>query len=391
MSFFFLNGSPLKKFKFFFFCLILLLGCRDQSPRDIETVEGNPPVGPYLQNMNTSSVSVLWSSLDKAKGSVEVKDEEGNQIGVFDDDARVFHSVRITGLEPSKTYRYQVKEGSHQVGIESRFKTPPTQDTPNQSYTFAAFGDSGFGTANQYRVAQQLRLFNPDFVIIAGDIVYPNGAESLFDEFFFQPYQDLIIDRVFWTAIGNHDLELKGGEAYLKFFENPANNEEQSERYYSFEYGNAFFVSLDSNNITSAQEQFLETELAASQHTWRFVFFHHPAYSNAKRRQSRLSLRDRIGPIVEKYDVDIVFNGHDHNYERTSSLQDYVQDGHGTIYIVSGGGGRSLNSNGTSEFTEHSASVFHFLGIQIDENQLDLQAIDEKGRVFDELHLTKTP
>ncbi len=378
-----------------FFCILLAIlqlnGCTDETPNDIKTIEGNTPIGPYLQNLSSNSVSVLWTSLDEAEGRVIIQDTEGNTITEVRDRG-IFHSVQITGLKSGTQYTYQVKERKHLIGQKGRFRTPPLREASKHKYSFAVLGDSGTGSKAQYEVAHQMRLYDPAFVLHTGDIVYPTGAESQYYDKFFRPYQDLLVTKVFWAVLGNHDYQSSNGKPFEKFFETPANNQDSSERFYSFEYGNALFVALDSEKLSGnqSQQKFLKTALAASQHTWRFVFFHEPLYSSGSKHGSNLRLREQISPILEFHDVDIVFTGHDHHYERTKSRKDYMQDGHGTIYIVSGGGGVELREVGYSYFTEYSASVNHFIGIQIDNNQLHLEAIDRNGNVFDVLHLEKS-
>jgi len=89
--------------------------------------------------------------------------------------------------------------------------------------------------------------------------------------------------------------------------------------------------------------------------------------------------------------VDIVFAGHDHDYERSTPRRDYVPGSDGVIYIVSGGGGAPLYTVGSSAFTAFSASVHHTVQVQIESCILSLRAIDTSGAVFDQIALAKCP
>lgn len=365
--------------------------CTDENPNDIKTIEGITPVGPYLQNLKQDAVSILWASLNEVGGRVIVRNSSGEEIGQFTDTG-IFHSVRIDGLSPNTEYRYQVKESGHTLGAEASFKTPPALDAPEHLFSFAVLGDTGTGSEAQYEVAHQIRLYDPNFIIHTGDIVYPNGAENQYYDKFFRPYQDLITHKVIWPVLGDHDYESDNGKAFDKFFETPANNVEHSKRYYSFEYGNALFIALESRGLVgnTTQHDFLINTLSQSQHTWRFLVIHKPLYSSGE-HGSDLNLRDTISPIVEKYNVDFVLSGDDHNYERSNSRQDYGSDGLGTIYIVSGGGGAELRAVGISDFTAFSASIYHFVGFSIHNHWLTLKAIDINGDIVDTLLLDKTP
>jgi hypothetical protein len=82
------------------------------------------------------------------------------------------------------------------------------------------------------------------------------------------------------------------------------------------------------------------------------VFLHHTPYSCANGIASigsDLTVRNGWGPLFEQYGVDVVFDGHDHSYERSKTVDDFLvggaggHDGLGTIYVMSGGGGASLD------------------------------------------------
>ena len=65
-------------------------------------------------------------------------------------------------------------------------------------------------------------------------------------------------------------------------------------------------------------------------------------------------------PIFDRHRVDMVLNGHDHDYERTKPMrgnQAQASAADGTIYVVSGGAGAELYENGSDFWTETSASL----------------------------------
>ncbi|RLC63774.1 MAG: hypothetical protein DRI01_04615 [Chloroflexi bacterium] len=114
-----------------------------------------------------------------------------------------------------------------------------------------------------------------------------------------------------FPALGNHELNHAN---YFDLFYLPGN-----ERWYSFDYGNAHFTCLQIDgfadySIGSEQYNWLEQDLASTNQTWKFVFFHFPPYSSAS-HGSDLNVRAALQPLFEEHDVDIVFTGHDHSYE----------------------------------------------------------------------------
>src|SRR5438552_2233036 len=144
----------------------------------------------------------------------------------------------------------------------------------------------------------------------------------------------------------------------------------------------------------SAQSMFPEHDLAASSAAWKFVGFHHPIYSSGTVHGSSLTIRTNLVPLFDAYAVDMVFMGHEHNYERTLPLRadQVVAPGAGTVYVTTGGGGKNLYPFGPlSFFTAHAESVHHFVRIVVDGDSLTEEMIDVDGTVRDSTTLVKSP
>jgi hypothetical protein len=231
-------------------------------------------------------------------------------------------------------------------------------------------------------------------------------------------------------TLGNHDVNNVGASSWassveIKMHALPRNAPAgQEERYFSFDNGNAHFVVLDSNPpaITATQTNWLAADLAANTRKWTFVFLHHTPYSCANGFASIGSdhnVRSTWGPIFEQNQVDIVFIGHDHSYERSHLVDDFNGDGLGTTYIMSGGGGATLDGaamvdgggpygSGFTHSKEYcpwlatdcangvsgqycSFSKFQHTEIRIaNDSVLTLKAIDDNDAVFDTLVINKT-
>jgi 3',5'-cyclic AMP phosphodiesterase CpdA len=286
-------------------------------------------------------------------------------------------------LTPSTTYQYRISTGGvvlHQAALS-------TASDASGFFNFVMIGDSGIGSVAQAGVAAQMLALDPDFMLHLGDVIYPSGQASGYNPYFFQPYRDLIDHTSVFPSLGNHDYITSKGQPYLDVFYLPSNNPAGTERYYSFDWGNAHFVALDSNRDYqpgSAMLQWLESDLAASAAKWKFVFFHHALHTSGPHRNDSTlpALRSALAPIFEQYDVDIVFNGHDHMYERSKPVN-------GVVYIVSGGGGAGLYAVGSVETTAYAASVYHTVQVQIAGCILSLRAFDVDGAAFDQIALAK--
>ncbi len=363
----------------------VLAGAR--SLLDAAKSEARPPArDPYVQGVSASSAVVAWVSEEPSVGSVEYGETMG--FGRRGIDGRVGrrHAVTLSDLEPGSTYYYRVAEvdGSPVVG---RFRTAPEGD--DSSFTFAVIGDSGNGRKNQLAVAGLLERLKPDLILHTGDVVYPSGEDRHYDRRFFIPYRRLLKEVPVFPTLGNHDVEKGDRAAYLKNFHLPRNNPQNTGRYYSFDWGNAHFVALDSElyyedggGSSEEQRAWLERDLSETRQPWKIVSFHRGIYSSSEHGSDE-EIRKDLESILIRHEVDIVFSGHDHDYERTLPIG-------GVIYVVTGGGGKDLYRAGKSEWTAFSKSVHHAVLVHIDGKHLSLEAIDLDGTVFDRLEIDRS-
>ena len=120
----------------------------------------------------------------------------------------------------------------------------------------------------------------------------------------------------------------------------------------------------------------------------------------AKQHGSDLDVRANLCPLLDRYGVDLVFSGHDHNYERTLPMlgglvvdagqdPDFI-DPAGPIYVVTAGGGKDLYPNVRSDYTAYSESSFHFALIDVDGSDLTLTAVGAGGGILDRITITKS-
>jgi predicted phosphodiesterase len=205
---------------------------------------------------------------------------------------------------------------------------------PN-SVRFAAIGDMGTGDSAQYEVAQRMntarQTFPFEFVIMLGDNIYGGSSPKDYEKKFEKPYKPLLDAGIkFYASLGNHD---NPNERLYKLFNmNGAN-------YYTFKKANVRFFVLDSNYMDAKQLAWLEKQLQeAGTNDWKICYFHHPLYSSGKTHGSSVELRSLIEPMFTKYDVDVVFSGHDHVYER-------VHPQKGIYYFTEGSSGQLRNGD----------------------------------------------
>jgi predicted phosphodiesterase len=343
--------------------------------------------GPYLQLLNTRSVTIVWNTDHSADCALSIH-ALGGSTTVIQGGTGTVCAIPVAGLVAGGRYGYTPLANGNALRSESVFHTPD----PTAPLTFLVFGDSGNGSSNQRSVRDRMLNTPADFILHTGDMIYPSGALSDFDPKFFSFYKDLIRSLVLWPCMGNHDYDTSKGQPWRDVFWTPANNAERKESYFSFDYGNAHVAVIDSDESTkpgSAQYEFLDQDLDASSALWKFVAFHHTIYSSTG---SNSGIRSNLVPLFDQRDVDIVFMGHVHTYERTKPLRGgrVVSPDEGTVYITTGSGGVSTFDGGTSSFTADAETGFHFVRVAIQGGTLTADMIRTNGSIGDSVTLTKS-
>jgi len=182
---------------------------------------------------------------------------------------------------------------------------------------------------------------------------------------------------------------------YLDLFDLPDNGSTgvENERSYSMEYSGIQIVVLDTNADIAAQTEWLDRTLGASDAKWKFVVYHHPAYSSAPGRNNP-DVRRHWLPIFDKHHVDVALQGHDHGYLRTYPMFGGARvptPAEGTIYVVSVSGIKYYDQ-GDFDYTEFGmtkVSTYQILDIQIDGDKMVYKAYDVSGEVRDEFLIEK--
>ena len=202
--------------------------------------------------------------------------------------------------------------------------------------------------------------------------------------------------------MGNHDYETLDAQPYLDGFRLPENttSEAHVERYYSFDYGPAHFVALDTEiwagyqggaSAVDEMAAWLEEDLASTSQSWTFVYFHRPAYSSSNVPVD-LDLQ-RVMAVIEQANVDIIFTGHDHVYARTLPIKEgapeVIGEG-GIVHVTTGGGGGSKHFCEPRAYTAICLREFHFLDVQItDACRLAFDVVGFGAAVHDRFELDR--
>jgi predicted phosphodiesterase len=342
---------------------------------------------PYIQSTSTTSVTIVWNTDKPASTLLEYRLEGTTkwQKPVIKSQPVRQHLVKLTGLKPASRYRYRVGSNGRLLS-EAVFQT---NKLPGQAFVVAVWGDSGVGDKNQRRLAAQIEKNKPDLLVHTGDLIYNRGEWRNFDPNFFSIYQSTLKRVPFYGTLGNHDVRTQNGRPFLENFVLPRNGPQgvEPERNYAFDYADAHWVVIDTNQSTSTLRErivpWLEQDLKRSRAKWKFAVFHHPPFSSGPHGDEK-SVKRTLVPVFSRLGVDVVLNGHDHSYER-------FKPQNGVLYIVTGAGGAERYARRTkrdiSAFFDNKN--WSFTRLDINQSTLRARQISSEGRVIDEWRLQK--
>ncbi|OGS20249.1 MAG: hypothetical protein A2252_00720 [Elusimicrobia bacterium RIFOXYA2_FULL_39_19] len=407
-------------------------------------VNGNP----YISCVTSTSVTITWQSdaattvnsvnygLTTGYGADSTGSAGVNNI----DTTKWVQSVKINGLAPDTLYHYRANSDAFQSG-DYTFTTYPT---PSETQIrFIAYGDSRTGIATHRSLVNRMQLESPAprTVINSGD---QTGTSNPTDwtNYYFNITSGMAPGIWFANALGNH--EVNNVPLYYQYFTNPPNGDTGStathydpEGYYSYDIGNVRFISIMASDSTgdayddgeggwycgpdswidwgvgSYQYNWIENKLATARTRgmWIVCFHHGPVFSSGNsesysgtRADPTFDVGDSGVPgvlnwggmreLYESYDVDLVFSGHDHFYERFNKIN-------GVTYFVTGGGGADIRTtaaytsdwiSGTNSATlsaykasssENSTNANHYIVIDINGDSCTTYGRNASGTVFD--------
>jgi hypothetical protein len=276
-------------------------------------------------------------------------------------------TVTLIGLDPDTQYCYRVgRDGAWSENFS--FSTSATPD----DFAFLYLGDVQEGYLEWGNMVEEIYRENPEirFALLGGDLTNHGEDVNEWGEFL-SAAAGVFSQIPMMPAKGNHD-----GNLFLDFFALPENGPPGviGSCFYSFDYGDAHFVVLDTSNvITDNVKQWLQQDLQNTNKKWKFAVFHHPPYQNFDDNKTiDDALREHWVPILEQNQVDMVFVGHQHVYMRTHPIfQGEVQsDSDGIVYVMGNSG------------SKHYALGQGFPYIAREETGSNYQLIEIKGDVL---------
>ena len=263
------------------------------------------------------------------------------------------YNATLSGLEPGEVYFYQI-EGTYddKKHITNNFTfttdiTPSSEPLysrslanastpyePGVSACVVAYLADLSTTDHSYENTQSLGKLvgngTVQLVVQGGDLSYADGDQSQWDEYMrmTESYGDSV---AVMAAPGNHENYHHFAAYNNRFFMPNAQSGSKSQQYFSFNYEKIHFVSWSYEQLGGLdlrkhgrQRKWLEDDLAQANlerdvRPWIVLFGHRPFYCSSDSSDCTSTaehLRNELEDTINQYHVDIVLQGHKHNYER---------------------------------------------------------------------------
>lgn len=367
--------------------------------------------GPYLHKSDKTSVNILWELNMPANSVLEYGTElpltnriEIEEMNSSEKGYEAFiQEITLEGLEVHKKYFYNLKVTNFEgVEMESGIHSFQTAVNADESYQFAAIGDTETRPHVNDQIAKLIWGERPDFVIHMGDLTDGGFKEAKWQwnyEYFEGMGQLHSRIPVFPVPGNGEGKDLYWYQKYHKLG--------KEEAFYSFTYGNAEFYMM---NSVARKEEFkpggkqyiwLDSALQKSTAQWKFVCMHHAPYSTDENDYGNAyEGKENYGddyvktlvPLFEQHRVDIVFFGHLHSYSRMGPIQgEKLNQEAGVWYIQTGGAGGNLEDFGPTRawFSEKVFAGHHYCLIYVHQGTLLFKMYDLRGNLRDYMEIRK--
>ncbi|MEP6955910.1 MAG: metallophosphoesterase, partial [Chthoniobacterales bacterium] len=421
-------------------------GNRLDRTSNSETTPLTPPSvdrGPYLQQNRASGVTLRWRT-DVATDSVVWTGAAPGMLTISATDATITteHEIPLSGLAADASYFYAVGSSSGMLaGNDANhfFRTAPVPGTDRPMHIWV-LGDCGTASAGQVAVRDAYYgsasyQFN-DIMLLLGDNAYNTGTQAEYQNAIFNMYPTVLRQSPVWSCLGNHETAqatsgIYPNVPYFQIFSFPTAAEcggypSGTERYFSWDFGNVHFISLDTQTtdptLRTNMLAWLDNDLAANTRRWTIGVWHHPTYTKGSHDSDTegqlIWARENLLPRLEGAGVDLVLSGHSHSYERSKFIDGFYatptlgtsgafkdagsgRDGaaygkdygphNGVVYAVPGSSGQISGGSLNHPVMFTSLNTLGSLVLDITGNRVDAKFITSTGTVGDYFTIEKGP
>jgi tartrate-resistant acid phosphatase type 5 len=268
----------------------------------------------------------------------------------------------------------------HEIMLPAFLRKPPplfSVEPASAPIRVLAFGDFGTGSEAQKQLAAAMVAYHKEhpfnFGLTLGDNFYTRGMESPADPRWLTQWEQLYgpMGIKFYATLGNHDWGSSDSPAAEILYSDKSPDWRLPAPYYTFTAGPVQFFAFDTVEVNEAELQWLDAELAKSTARWKVVFGHYHIFSAT--RLDNHALIEKLLPVLEKHDVDIYLNGHDHNLQELKPI--------GSLhFFVNGGGGAGLYDFNPYDKSVYKRKANGFTVLEADQNHIKISFVGIDGK-----------
>jgi len=336
-----------------------------------------------------------WSSSDVIEFAAVSSSAGTNSMNK----GKTMHKAEASGLEPGTTYSYRVGFSDRESWSKTAQFTTAEPDSDSFQFIYVADSqgevEADFDLWGNTLAAAFAAYPEASFIVHTGDLVEDPGDDKAWT-YFFEKAERWIMNAPLMPATGNHDQVDGDASAFLSHFLLPNNGAKGSlpGTSYTFEYGNALFIYLNSESNIDGQTEWLKEQLQGADQEWSIAVMHEGPFGGKRKK----ALNDWVD-LFDEYGVDLVLQGHNHEYSRSYPLRggEIAGDGNsplydraGTVYVVANTSGQKFNEKKDDQFyhaVHFQNGVQMYAGITIKGKQLVYEAYDVNGQKLDEFVL----
>ena len=395
----------------------LIVGCGNETPAPPSTLKIN-----FLRQIitkdSTNSRCVMWQTdspmtepvLELISNGETEKIPATNSTFTDDNHETIQYTAQIEKLKPNAEYEFKIVDGNKST------ETFTLKTYDEKKFKGIIFPDSQCADYDVWGgVAQAAFQQNPDaeFFLNMGDIV-DNGEDRAQWEAWMVRVEEQLQKIPFAPVMGNHECYTRDWQerypiAYLNYFAVPANDDKYFDRrYYSFDFGAAHFVVLDSQwleldafapGVIEAQKKWLQKDLAETKKSWIIVCVHRDVLQyKINGRADWLEGFSNVGvefmPEFDYWKVDVVLTAHLHTYRNRGHIMNFFENPDGPLYILTGLSGDVRYpglwvNHQLDKVVAPQPETDNFLTIEGDEKNLLIKCFLPDGKLLDEVKLKK--
>jgi hypothetical protein len=348
--------------------------------------------GPDFQT-RTTEVAAKSETL-----TLDVQEQAGFQA--------TYNSVVLKGLKPSTRYVYRVGDGTHW----SEWFQFSTAGKPGEKFSFIYLGDAQNNVLEHWsRVLREALREDGKaaFMLHAGDLINRHSADKEWGEWFaaggFIHAQTPSI-----MTPGNHEygrpvddtgarLSPQWRAQYTLPENGPEGRAKLKETAFYVDYQGVRLISVDAPLLhgdeaeRAAQVAWLDNILAHNPNRWTIISLHFPLYSSEPERDNP-RVREALKPLIDKYKVDLLLQGHDHGYARGAAPTPKGEarpDDDATIYVVSVAGPKMYAVSDLAWADRKASRTQLFQLLSVEGDRLTYKAYTANGVLYDAFALQK--